>query len=463
VDERVIIVSGDSHAGVPKQLWTEYLPQQYHDLLPQLRRDTDVYPLAIFLMGKKRRGAQELEEHVIAHRDEWHGLHDPILRLADMDRDGVAAEIIYLGDSRLGDMFHNVTGRDFGLDAWEAGAKGWNRWAADTFGFAKDRFLVTGAVGPCVDMNAAVAEVHWMADHGFVGVYAPGYMRHADMLPLHDPYWDPYWSACEERNFVPVVHAGYGTMVGHAFPQIERIYNDVLTASGTEDVEVMFQHTDAVSDESIQFFHDFANKNLDSRRPMWQLMLGGVFDRHPDLKIMLTEIRMDWIPATLAHIDAVYDEHRSSVPARRKPSEYWPTNFLAGASFIHKAEVGIRHELGVETILFGRDYPHPEGTWPHTSEWLRDAFAGVPEDELRLMLGENAIRFFDLDRERLAALAKRIGPTVEELTSRVDLRPELLENFAARGGYLKPIEGDERIALVDEVVAEDLATMEFTS
>ena len=121
---------------------------------------------------------------------------------------------------------------------------------------------------------------------------------------------------------------------------MERIYNDVLTASGTEDVDVMFQHTDAVSDESIQFFFEFANKNLDSRRPMWQLMLGGVFDRHPDLKVMLTEIRIDWIPATLEHLDTVYDQHRSAIPARRKPSEYWPTNFLAGASFIHKAEVG---------------------------------------------------------------------------------------------------------------------------
>ena len=83
----------------------------------------------------------------------------------------------------------------------------------------------------------------------------------------------------------------------------------------------------------------------------------------------------------------------------------------------------MRHEIGVETISFGRDYPHPEGTWPHTREWLRDAFAGVPEDELRLMLGENAIRFFGLDRDRLAEIAKRIGPTVEEITRRRWPRP----------------------------------------
>ena len=69
-------------------------------------------------------------------------------------------------------------------------------------------------------------------------------------------------------------------------------------------------------------------------------------------------------------------------------------------------------------------------------QWLQDAFHGVPEDELRLMLGENAIRFFGLDRERLAEIARRIGPTVEEIIGpNPQIRPELIDNFEARGGY----------------------------
>jgi predicted TIM-barrel fold metal-dependent hydrolase len=461
-NDRVIIVSGDSHAGVPKDLWSEYLPSEFHDLLPSLRKDNEIYPMAIYLIAAKK-GIEGLPEHVVAHRDEWHGLYDPVLRLADMDREGIAAELIYLGDSRLGDMFHNVTGRDYGLDAWEAGAKGWNRWAADTFGFAMDRFLVTGAVGPCVDMDASVAEVHWIADHDFTAIYAPGYMRHADMPSLADPYWDPYWNALEARGIAVVVHAGFGTEIGKAFPQVERMYTDVAQAAGSEAREDMLAHADAVSDESLQFFFEFVNRNLDSRRPMWQMMFGGVFDRHPGLRLMLTEIRHDWLPATLRHLDRVYDEHRGDVPAQRKPSEYWASNCLTGASFIHKAEVEMRDEVGVETILFGRDYPHPESTWPHTKEWLRDAFAGVPEREVRLMLGENAIRFFDLDRDRLAEIAKRIGPKIEEITGGGDVRQELIDNFALRGGYLKPAEGDERIPLVDEVLAEDLAEVTAAS
>ena len=414
MEEKLIVVSSDSHAGVPKELWSHYLPERYHELLPQLRRDNEIYPQAIYLLGAKT-GSSSLPEHQEAHRDDWHGLHDPVLRLADMDREGVTAELIYHGDFRLGDMFHNVTGREYSFDAWADGARGWNRWAADNFGFAMHRFLVTAAIGPCIDMDATVAELEWMADHRFTGTYGPGYMWHRDMPPLFDEYWEPFWSTCEARGIAIVVHAGFGTEFGKAFPQIERIYNDVATASGSTDPAVMFEHADAVSEDSRTFFNDFLNHNVDSRRPMWQMMLGGVFDRHPDLKLLLTEIRLDWIPATLRHLDRVYEEHRADLPAKRKPSEYWPTNCLAGASFIHQAEVAMRHEIGVETILFGRDFPHPEGTWPNTVDVLRRSFHDVPVDDTAQLVGLTAAACYGMDMDALREIADRIGPTPEDL------------------------------------------------
>jgi predicted TIM-barrel fold metal-dependent hydrolase len=458
VDERVIIVSGDSHAGIPHEQWTEYLPAQYHELLPSLREDNVVYPMAMSLQSA-RAGLSGHPEHLEAHATGWHGLHDPVLRLADMDREGIAAELIYLGDFRLGDLFHNVSGRSYGLEAWEAGAKAWNRWAADTFGFATDRFLLTAAIGPCTDIDAAVAEIRWIADHGFTATYCPGYMRHPGMAPLHDEYWEPYWAACAETGIAVVVHAGYGTEQGLVFPEVQKIYDTVAAAAGSTDREAMFAHADAVTDESREFFTNFSNVNVQSRRPIWQLMLGGVFDRHPALRYVPSEIRLDWIPATLRHLDAVYEEHRADLPTARTPSEHWRSNCLGVGSFIHKAEVEMRHEIGVETMIFGRDYPHPEGTWPHTSGWLRDAFDDVPDDELRLVLGENAIRFFDLDRARLAELAKRIGPTIDELHAGGPVQPDLMDNFALRGGYLKPAEGDAKLLMVDEVLNEDLDDM----
>jgi predicted TIM-barrel fold metal-dependent hydrolase len=454
--ERLIFVSSDSHAGVPKELWAEYLDQRYHHLLPALREDNLVYPTAIYVLGARNR-SQAIPEVVEAHRSGYHGLHDAQIRLADMDREGVAAELIYHGDFRLGDMFHNNTNNKYPLDAWEAGVKAWNRWAADNFGFAKDRFLVVSPIGPCTTMQSTVSELEWISDHGFAGTYAPGYMRHPDLPHLLDEYWEPFWTTCEERQLPLVVHAGFGWDQGTVFPQLRRIYDQAATAAGSTDLDALLAHADAVGQESVEFFHEFSGSPR-PRRPMWQLMLGGIFDRHPDLKLVLSEIRADWIPATLRYLDAIYDEHRDDLPAKRRPSEYWLTNCLVGASFIHKAEVEIRHDIGIETIAFGRDYPHPEGTWPNTGDWLRDAFSSVPEEELRLMLGENAIRFLGLDRARLAEIAARIGPTAPEfIGNAIPVAPELIDNFAARGGYLKPAEGDARLAIVDGMIREDLA------
>ncbi len=463
MSERVIVVSSDSHAGVPKELWPKYLDPEFHDLIPQLEEDNHVYPTVIALLSAKSGSTTGLPEQVEAHREGWHGLHDAVLRLADMDREGIAAELIFHGDARLGDLFHNATNREYPLEAWEAGAKAWNRWAADNFGFALDRFLLTGAVGPCVDMDAAVAEVHWLADHGFVGTYLPGYMRHPGMPPLYDPSWEPFWKACEDRGLVLVVHAGYGTRQGFVFPHLQRIYDAVADAAGSTDPEAMLAHSSAVSDDSLVFFDNFLSHNVDSRQPLWQLIMGGVFDRHPALRLFLTEIRLDWIPATLVHLDGVYEAHPRGFGARRKPSEYWGTSVVAGASFIHKVEVEMRHEIGLESILFGRDFPHPEGTWPHTREWLRDAFAGVPEDEVRSILGGNAVRFFGLDEVRLAEFAKRIGPTVEEINGGGMVAPELIESFAHRGGYLKAAEGEGKLPMVDELLREDLAALGVAS
>ena len=91
-------------------------------------------------------------------------------------------------------------------------------------------------------MEATVAELRWIADHGFVGTYAPGYMTHPDLPPLFDEYWEPFWSACEELGLALVVHAGFGWEQGSAFPHLKRIYTQAADAAGSTDRE---QHVDA--------------------------------------------------------------------------------------------------------------------------------------------------------------------------------------------------------------------------
>ena len=175
--DKVIFVSSDSHAGMPRELWAEYLDPAFHDLLPSLRHDNTMYPIAVHFLGAQMGDTGGLDEVREAHASGYGGLHDAQLRLEAMDLDGVAAELIFHGDGRLGDLFHNGTNRTYPLEAWQAGAEAWNRWAADNFAIAPERFLVVAALGPCTDIDVAVADVHRNADRGFVGTYGPGYVR----------------------------------------------------------------------------------------------------------------------------------------------------------------------------------------------------------------------------------------------------------------------------------------------
>lgn len=132
-------------------------------------------------------------------------------------------------------------------------------------------------------------------------------------------------------------------------------------------------------------------------------------------------------------------------------------------SFMHKAEVDMRHEIGVSKMMFGRDYPHSEGTWPNTRDWLSHALQGVPEQEVRQILGENAIAFVGMDRERLAEIATRVGPTIGEITGRpADIDPLVLANWDQRGGYLKPLEEFNHEA-IDRIMNDDLTRLSTAS
>jgi hypothetical protein len=180
----------------------------------------------------------------------------------------------------------------------------------------------------------------------------------------------------------------------------------------------------------------------------------------------MTEVRADWIPATLQFLDNFYAEHRDSVPARRPPSEYWHTNFMSGLSFMHRAEVEARHEIGIDNLDFGRDYPHGESTWPNTKDYLKVLLAGVPAEDARKILGENVVRFLGLDRDHLVQVASRISLDIDELTApdaAETVDPALVEHLAQRCGVLKPWEGDMRLPALQKLLEPDLARVAAAS
>ncbi len=450
--DELVVVSVDSHAQPPPEVWPEYLETRYHDLLPELLEEQEIYYFVMKLVFDRTHTQYDVfDREGVYQAGNWRGLYDLDIRLAEMDREGIAGEFVNSGDGRIIALFFEPGNRVRSAEVCRAGVQGYHRWLTDTFGGHLDRFFLVGASGsgPCGDLDPVLHELDWISDHGYRATAIPGKTTYPGEPPLSSPFWEPFWARCDEKGLALWIHAGQGMEQGSLWQEVESAYAQF----------------DAVGRDFDRFWDIlvtgvFRGELLDSPKPrqaMWQLMFSGVFDRYPDLKLMMNEVRGDWLPATLRHLDDVWATHRDDLPAKRPPSEYWELNCQAGLSFVHKAEVEHRHEMGVETLSFGRDYPHSEGTWPNTVEWLRDAFAGVTEDELRLILGENAIRTFGLDRAQLAAIASRIGPTVDAITGEHFVEPALVEHFDARGGYLRTFEGDRRILEIDALVQEDLA------
>jgi predicted TIM-barrel fold metal-dependent hydrolase len=455
---RLLIVSADGHAVMPEEAWSAYLEPAFHEHLARLSEEnarfTEVMlPLNdydLIYAGAVSGSHYDVFDGERHYRDgRWAGAWDLDVRLAEMDREGVAAEFVFSSYYRAVDPFFNVSNTLYPLDAVEAGARAYNRWAHDTFGSAADRLLLVGVVGRSLHVDVVVREAGWLADHGFAGMYMPGFSSHPDQTPLDDEAWEPLWALCAERGLTLVVHGGYGMEPGRSYGVLTDTFQRVKADGGTD--------ADAVTALRSGMFNDSFFTDLRCRRPLWQLMLGGVFDRHPDLRLMMTEVRGDWVPATLAHLDAAFEANRADLPATTRPSDLWLSNCMAGLSFMHRSEVDMRHEIGVSTLSFGRDYPHTEGTWPNTEVYLRTLLAGVPEGEARMIMGENLARFLHLDLAALQPIVDRVGFRPEDvLVDRPDIDPELQAHFDARCGYSKPAEGASRVDQIDSLLLGDL-------
>ena len=459
--ENLLIVSADGHATMPTELWPTYLEKRYHELLPQLSEENEVFTRATGTMNDLQLGLGSTDAHdgyevfdrEHRYRDgRWAGAWDAEVRLGEMDRESVAAEFIFHGYFRACDLFYNISNANYPPDVAEAGVRGFNRWLCDIFG-GQDRFLLVAAVGRCLDRDVTMRELAWAAEHGFTGSYLPGFTAHPDQPPLSDEWWDPIWSLCEDLDLPLIVHAGYGFEPGITLGAVQAADRAVKAAGGTDlDLAAELQKG-LFNDKGI--FGD-----LKSRRPIWQLSLGGVFDRHPGLRVMFTEMRADWLPALLGRLDAVFEEHRGQVPGQRRPSEYWPSNCMVGLSFMHRSEIDMRGEIGVERMAFGRDYPHTESTWPNTKEYLQALFVGVPQREVRLLLGENLASFLGLDGAWLDEVVARIGLAPRDvLRSELDVDADLLEHLNRRCGFSKPPEGDEKLPQTEVMLQEDLVSI----
>jgi predicted TIM-barrel fold metal-dependent hydrolase len=451
--DRLMVVSADGHWGAPVAVYRDYLDAEYREDLdalvavdeawressPTQRRFTSETLELIDPDGTVRSGGEvggwELDR-----------------RLVELDRQGVAGEVLLPGHQDAILPFFGQTSPASSPDHRAAGARAYHRHLAEAIAGSGGRLAGVAEPGPCVDMAATVAELRWAAAHGFVGVSPPGNTADPSLPPLYDPFFEPFWATCADAGLALVVHAGFG------FPQGMADGMSMMSAmSASMTVEDMLRMA-TLSDEQMSTMridefptdHPFRIALTQPRRVLWQLMLAGVFDRYPSLTLVFTEIRADWVPTTLDILDRHFAEVGGAMEL--SPREYWERNVYMAPSSTRRPEVALRHEVGLHRFMFGTDYPHPEGTWPNTLDWIRDAFAGVPEAEARLILGENCVECYGLDGAALAAVAAHVGPATADVLGTHTVDERLLAQFHSRAGYLRPPEH------VDESTYRDMFT-----
>ena len=387
--DRYTVISADCHGGGDLLDYRPYLDPAYRDEFDAWAASY-VNPYADLVAADAARN--------------W----DSDRRNADLDREGVAGEVIF--PNTVPPFFPRgslaapppADARD--LEYRWAGLRAHNRWLADFCSLAPERRAGVGQI-LLGDLDAAVQGIRDIAALGLRGgVLLPGVPPGSGTAPLYAEHWEPLWAACEEQGVV-VNHHG-----GNAGPGPEPEW-------GSSFAIWVY--------ETMWWAH----------RILWHLILSGVLDRHPQLTLVLTEQASGWVPQTLDSLDLIADRYadpdsalaRFAGPAAGslslRPSEYWNRQCFVGASFMRPFECADRHRIGVDRIMWGSDYPHLEGTSPFTREALRYTFSSVAPAEVAAMLGGNAARVYGFDMDALAPLVARIGPTVDEVAEPLEAVP----------------------------------------
>ena len=382
------IISADTHAGGSHAMYREYLDPKYLD-------DFDAW------RGEHKNPFTDLDDE--RRYRNW----DNEMRNGQQDKEGVVGEVIF--PNTIPPFFPSFVLFAAPPTAEEyehrlAGIRAHNRWLADFCSQFPERRAGIGQVF-VNNLDDTLEDLEFIKENNLRGgVLLPPMPPDAGWLkPYNHPRYDRLWAACEELEIPINVHGGVGA------PQYAPLASSAL-----------------VMVAELPFY---------SRRPLLFMMLSGVFERFPRLKVVLTEQGCGWMPELLKQMDMILGEIRNKKALGelrfkdeqilpRSATDYFKQNVWIGASMPMRADARAMQALGLDQCMWGSDFPHDEGTWPYTREHLRQVFSNWSEEDLRKILGGTAAAVYGFDLEALAPAAERFGPTVEEIAEPLTQLPE---------------------------------------
>jgi predicted TIM-barrel fold metal-dependent hydrolase len=401
--EKVFLASADGHVGAPTETYRQYLEKRYFEafddylakhqwLWSPARQET--------LLSPRLHDRMRTTETYDAARGSpivW----NPTYRLEEYDRDGILAEVLVPDDQNTNDPPFGsglATGAVAGSSneyyppEWQRiGARAYNRWLADFCAADRSRLLGLTILGTLDDVDWCVTEVKRAYESGLTtGVLLP--LEY--YLPLyHHPRYDPLWEVLQDLDLSIVCHISKGgpQWVGNEPWVISRIW----------------------SIEARWF----------AQRPLWCLIVGGVLERFPRLRLVFTEFGTQWVPPALELLDrytvtdkSIMADSTCKYPLTMKPSEYFQRQcFVAYSGLVSREDLEGTRFSSVPNVIWGADVGHGEGVWPSGMDQLRTLVDGLPEKTMRKYLGEDFHRAFPVARRDYGALFERIAPTAGRL------------------------------------------------
>ena len=384
------MISMDDHLIEPATLWVDRIPAKYHDRCPhieeiaedrvepfyakevhlkkgmQVWRYEDILEPNVGLTATAGLDVKDRNFSPVRFDQMRRGTWDPIARLADMDTDGVWAQapfpsfpgfagnkFVFAKDKELAHLCVQAY-NDFLLDEWVPAAP--------------DRYISIIML-PVWDQELSAKEIQRCAGKGARSITFPDNPAGLGLPSYGSGAWDGVFSAAEDTQMPLLMHFGGSKIIPFVAP-------DAPQAA----VTALF---------GITLFNSMA-----------ELVMGPVFKNHPKLKVCFAEGGIGWVPYALMRMDQVWEDYReypleNNVDPDRRPSDVVREHIYS--CFIDDpVGVGLRHDIGIDRLLWECDYPHSDSLWPDSRTNAQKVFADVPTDEVRKIVETNARELFRL-------------------------------------------------------------------
>jgi predicted TIM-barrel fold metal-dependent hydrolase len=386
IAEDSFIVDADSHWCEVPDLFTSRAPAEFRDRMPQVKPVDgqlmwvfDGHPVGRFNAGGviARDGSKESADIALHHWtiDQVHeGAHNPKIRLEVLDECGIDAQVIFPSTIGLG-------GQDLGMVDDEAlcrlAIEIYNDAQAEIQADSNNRLLPLPLM-PAWSVDACVAEARRVAALGSRGVNMTSDPQDLGAPDLANREWDPFWETCTDLQLPVHFHIGASVTAMSFFgkyPWPSQLADTRLALGGT----LLF---------------------IGNARVVSNLIVSGIFDRHPDIKMVSVESGCGWIPFILEALDYEMSENapRDLAHMKKLPSEYFRSNMYATFWFEnnHNKLPDLVETVGEDCIMFETDFPHPTCLYPNPLQSVEAKLATLSPEAQRKILGENARKLYRL-------------------------------------------------------------------